>query len=218
VNLNIFGYDSNTLVEDFSMKLPLLIHSLLLVAALCFASQTICAAPAYIQDNAKVVSEDMASKLEKELASIEEKDRFHLEVVVIPNFYGRQPAAVVDAFNQQLAKNAPDISKRALLLIEIENGIVVIRPSPDIESAYDANSVKDITANVKLKLNDKNYDEAVRIGVAGMYHFYQKKFPSTAQVAPVNTTKVLFNIILFVIVLIGVVFLIQKMVKKQPEK
>jgi uncharacterized membrane protein YgcG len=177
-----------------------------------FASITY-AATLHLQDNAKVVSADMAGKLEKELGIIESTDGLHLEVVILPNFYDRQPEAVVNAFTQQLAKNAPDVPKRALLLIVTSNGVVELRTTDNINSAFDAKNVKDISDNIKIKLNEKNYDEMARIGIAGVYHYYEKQFPNKQKAAKSNS-KQIFNIALFIIILVGVVFMVRSMPKK----
>ncbi len=191
----------------------LFIYALLLSLLICFVSTTLFAESVYFQDNAKVVSADMAAKLESELREIESKDGYHLEVVIIPNFYQRQPDAVITAFTAQLAKNAPSVDKRALLLIVLENNLAIIRPTPNIAAAYTADHSKDIIDNIKIQLSKKNYDEMARIGVAGMYHYYQTKF--AIENKPASPTKTLLNIGLFIIVLIGVVFMIRNMQKKQ---
>ncbi len=190
----------------------LFIYALLLSLLICFVSTTLFAESAHFQDNAKVVSADMASKLEIELGEIESKDGYHLEVVIIPNFYQRQPDAVITAFTQQLAKNAPSANKRALLLIVLENNLALIRPTTNIAAAYNTENSKDIIDNIKLQINQKNYDEMARIGVAGMFHYYQTKFGTETKSA--SSTKTLINVALFIIILIGVVFMITRMQKK----
>ncbi|MBI2791843.1 MAG: TPM domain-containing protein [Gammaproteobacteria bacterium] len=201
MNLNSFGYR------------PILLLSIILFL---FSSSSYGAS--FLQDNAKVVSPEMAEKLEKELGAIESRDGFHLEVVILPNFYGRQPEAVVNAFNEQLAKNAPNVDKRALLLIVTENGVVELRTTNNINSAFDAKSFKDISDNIKIKLHEKNYDEMARIGIAGVYYYYQKVFPNKPTKAAGSNNKQLFNIALFVILLIVVVFLVRAIPKKPLNK
>lgn len=202
MNLKSFGYR------------PILLLSIILF----LLSSSSYGASLHLQDNAKVVSPEMTDKLEKELSAMEARDGFHLEVVILPNFYGRQPEAVINAFNEQLAKNAPDVAKRALLLIVTENGVVELRTTSNIQAAFNAKSFKDISDNVKIKLNEKNYDEMARVGMAGVYYYYQKAFPNKPAKGADSNNKQLFNIALFVILLIVVVFLVRAIPKKPLNK
>lgn len=202
---------SNTVAKKSNSIL--FIYALLLSLLICFVSTTLFAESAHFQDNAKVVSADMAAKLESELREIESKDGYHLEVVIIPNYNQRQPDAVITALTAQLAKNAPSADKRALLLIVLENNLAIIRPTPNIAAAYNTENSKDIIDNIKIQMNKKNYDEMARIGLAGMYHYYQTKF--AIETKPASNTKTLLNVGLFIIALIGVVFMIRGMQKKQ---
>lgn len=191
---------------------PLPIVFLVLIGLLCcFVSATVYAGT-YLQDNAHVVSEDMAGKLENILTDIQTKDGLHFEVVILPNFYDRQPEAVLNAYIEQLAKNAPNVDKRALLFIVLDNNIAVIRPTSNIASAFDEKSTNEILDNVKKSMSEKNYDEMARIGIAGVYHYYQKQFPT--QKPQETSFKKLTNLGIIVAVLILVIFLVSSRKKK----
>ncbi len=195
--------------------IPLPIIFLVLIGLLCcFVSATVYAAP-LLQDNAQVVSETMAKNLEKELVDIEARDGLHFEVVILPNFYQRQPEAVLNTYIDQLAKNAPSIDKRVLLFIVLENNLAVIRPSSNIVEAFNTQSANEIIENVKKNMAEKNYDEMARVGVAGVYHYYQAKFPS--QKPAMDTWKKYTNIAIILVTLIAVIFIISaQRKKKQP--
>lgn len=196
---------------------PLPIVFLVLIGLLCcFVSATVYAGD-YLQDNAKVVSEEMATNLDKELVNIESRDGLHFEVVILPNFYDRQPEAVLNAYIEQLAKNSPNTDKKVLLLIVLENQIAVIRPSSAIASAYNEQVANEIIDNVKKSMKEKNYDEMARVGIAGVYHYYQKQFPSaSAQKPATDSWKKMANIGIILAVLVGVILLINSQRKKPP--
>ncbi len=192
---------------------PIPVIYAMLIGLLCwFVSDTLFAAP-LLQDHANVVSKDMAEKLEKELANIEAKDGLHFEVVILPNFYQRQPEAVLNAYIEQLAKNAPSTDKSVLLFIVLDNKIAVIRPSASIAAAYDAQVATEVTDNVKKNIDEKNYDEMARIGIAGIYHYFQKQFPSAQE--PSSAWKRFMNLGIILVVLVMVIFLITAMQKKK---
>ena len=194
---------------------PLPFIYLLLIALLyCFISTTLFAQEVYLQDNAHVVSSDMASKLETELGAMESRDGLHFEVVILPNFYNRDPQAVVDVYTQQLAKNSPSTDKRILLLIALDNKLAIIRPSSRVALAFDEAIAKEIADNVKKNIDAKNYDEMARIGIAGVYHYYEKQFPSPKKEAT-NPLKKFLNFGIIIAVLIAVIFLITSMQKKK---
>ncbi|MBS0286807.1 MAG: TPM domain-containing protein [Proteobacteria bacterium] len=189
------------------------IYLLLIGLLFCFISTTLFADGMHLQDNAHVVSKDMADKLENELGAIESRDGLHIEVVVLPNFYERQPDAVLNAYIQQLAKNAPNVDKRVLMLIVLSSKVAVIRPTSNIAQAYNEANAKEIIDNVTKNLNEQKYDEMARIGVAGLYHYYQKEFPP--QKAQVSEWKKYGNLGIIIIALVFVIFLITSRQKKK---
>lgn len=186
----------------------------ILLTLFCFYSMPAFAEGPYLQDNAKVVSQEMTGKLEKVMGEIEAKNGLHLEMVILPNFYNREPNAVINAFAQQLNKNATESSKKALILIVINPTEVAIKSTANIAEAFEGNASKDIIENVKTQINAKNYDEMARVGIAGMFHYYQKKFP-TIQEKPKSLLKNYFNAGLMIILAIVIVFVFRMMQKKK---
>ncbi len=191
-----------------------LIYLLLIGLLFCFISTTLFAATTFLQDNAHVVSAEMASKLEKELEAIESRDGLHFEVVILPNFYNRDPQAVVDAYTQELAKNSANIDKRVLLLMVLDNKLAIIRPSSNIAAAYNEATVKEIIDNIKKNMDEKKYDEMTRIGIAGIYHYYEKQFPSAKQETS-NKWKKYSNLGVILATLVLVIILITSLQKKK---
>lgn len=161
------------------------------------------AATPHIQDYAKVLTPEMTQKLEALLVEMESKKGVHVEQIIMADFANRPPAAVANALFKQLAVNAPTVDKRVLLLIVLSNNSISILTTNSLKDVLDINAIGDIQKNTMSKLSLKQYDEAARTSIAGVYYFYDKKYP--ASTGDKKSKNPMLNIFLFAIAIIVVI-------------
>lgn len=168
----------------------------------------------HIQDDPKILSSEMTTKLEDLLTDIETKKQLRIEVVILNSFNDLSEEAVANAFYEQMDKNSPDINQKVLLLLATDRNYANIFPSVNLSSIYTPEITKDIVANVSKKLTEKNYDDAARVGIAGIYHYFDKNTEKPSALR--NFGTILFNLI-FVGVVIYILFLVIRKRKTSPK-
>lgn len=166
-------------------------YLLFLITAWLFLSPTIAMA-AHFQDYAQIVSPEIASRLEKLLAEIEEKKDLYIEEIILPSREGKPLDAVEITYTQRLEQNTSPVDKRVLLLIILDDHFVKLYTSGNLSSIFTENVSNDIIGNVTMRMTEKRYDEMARIGVAGIYHYYEASQPK-------DQTTVKKNLIFFLV-------------------
>lgn len=162
----------------------------------------------YIHDNANVLSSAMKDKLEKLLTELDEKKNLRIEEVILPSFENKDPEAVVRELAQNLDSHTSNAEYRALILFVLDNGTVQIYPNEKLATLINDKAKTNIIQNAKLKLSAKNYDEMARIGIAGIFHYYQKGAAQAGDKSTNDQTKKYVNILIMIIGLVAVVGLI----------
>ncbi|MFI4938256.1 MAG: TPM domain-containing protein [Candidatus Berkiellales bacterium] len=152
------------------------------------------AANTHLQDIAGVISSDMSMKLETLAAGIEKKNKLYIEEVILADFAGKSPDLVINSYIDKLKLTSPTIPNKALLIIVVGEDYAHLFVSPSLNSIYTDKVKQDIVENVKLQIRQNNYDEMARVGIAGVYHFYETK--------PKGAKHPIMNIILIVVALI----------------
>lgn len=168
----------------------------------------------YVYDNANVLSASMKDKLEKLLTELDEKKNLRIEEVILPSFENKDPDTVIRELAQSLDSHGSKAEYRALVLFVLDNGTVAIYPNDKLATIINDKAKENIIKNAKLKLAAKNYDEMARIGVAGIFHYYQKGGAQTGDNTAEGSTKKYVNLLIMLIGLGAVVGLIMFSRKK----
>ncbi len=153
-----------------------------------FSSFTLQALTLYIDDNANVISKDTDMKLSQLLADTEKEENFHVQAIVLPTFYGKAQDKVISAYYQNMIVNSK-VDRAALLIIVLDKEFVQIVTTPNIVRVFNVTVVKDIVANVKKQMLEKNYDEMLRVGVAGILHYYKEKAAKSTHNSSLNILR-----------------------------
>lgn len=202
----ICNFRSVTKAND--IKTVLIVMSTVLLYLFSFS---VFAESLYIQDIAKVLSPQMSSRLEQAQKEIENKHKLHIELVILPNLYGKPKEAVVKAFFQQLESNASEIDKRALLMIIVNGNDAELVVTPNLATIYTPVVSKKITDRIISKLQAKNYDEAAKTGLTKFFDYYTNQ---TTDSSANKRMKSHLTIILNIFVVIAIVVLFFKMRSK----
>ncbi len=168
----------------------------------------------YVYDNANVLSASMKDKLEKLLVELDEKKNLRIEEVILPSFEDKDPDTVVSELVQNFDSHTSNAEYRALILFVIDNATVQIYPNDKLAALINDKAKENIIQNAKLKLTAKNYDEMARIGIAGIFHYYQKGATQTGNNSSEGSTKKYVNLLIMLIGLGAVVGLIMFSRKK----
>ncbi len=168
----------------------------------------------YIYDNANVLSSAMKDKLEKLLTELDEKKNLRIEEVILPSFENKDPEAVVRELAQSLDSHGSKAEYRALVLFVLDNNDIQIYPNDKLAAIIHDKAKENIIKNAKLKLVAKNYDEMARIGVAGIFHYYQKGAAQAGENASDKQTKKYVNLLMILIGLGAVVGIVMFSRKK----
>ena len=132
---------------------------------------------AHLQDPANVVSPQIANRLEKLLTDIDTHKGLSINEVILPTTEGKSLDELSQTYIQHIEQSTPSVNNYVLLLIILEDRSAKLYPSKNIEHAFNDKVSNDILENVIINLNEKRYDEMARIGVAGIYHYYEKSQP-----------------------------------------
>lgn len=193
----------------------------LLVIAMCigmFYSNVVFAEYSYIKDEAGVLGDTIKQRLNKLLSSLEEQKNIRIEEVILPTMGTKDPLQVVGDLARQLDANPTNAENRVLIIYVLDNGFIQIYPNTKLSAILTKENIDGIIKNASKPMQDKNYDEMARMGVAGVYHYYQKQQPqgSADKTATAQKSKQPLLNILFVLVLLGVVVAIIKFSNKKP--
>lgn len=182
-------------------------YCLYICTAMFFATTGICQT-AHIEDYAQVLSPEITTRLEKLLDEIEAKKGLYIEEIILFEKGGKSLESIEKTFVERLEQNPTQTDKRVLLLIVMEDKFVKLYASGNLQNIYNQKNSNDIIANVKLRMAERRYDEMARIGVAGIYHYYQESLPKEKK-------NYLYNILFFTIAIIAVL-VIGKFLPKKP--
>jgi uncharacterized membrane protein YgcG len=180
------------------LKKPALLLTLLLSS---FYALTLFAQPVYVDDNANVITKDTEAAIIQALAQTENDEKFHVQAVILPNFYNKDPSKVQSAYYQHMLQSSKG-DKAALLLIVLDKEYVQVITTPNIVGIFDAAAVRNIKSKVMALMREKQYDHMLNVGVSEILNVYKGKV-STARSK--NSITDLSNILALII---GVAFLI----------
>lgn len=184
---------------------------LLIVLVLSFFyALTLSAQPIYVDDNANVISKDSESKITQVLAQTENDEKFHVQAVILPHFYHKDPSKVQSAYYQHMIQSSQG-DKAALLLIVLDKEYVQVITTPNIVGIYDATVVRNIKNSVTALMREKKYDEMLNAGVTEILNIYKGKV-SSAQSK--NSLTDLSNILTLIVAVAFLIYLYKR--KKQP--
>ncbi|HRE33005.1 MAG TPA: TPM domain-containing protein, partial [Candidatus Berkiella sp.] len=128
----------------------------------------------YVHDEANVVSTAMKEKLEKLLAELDEKRNLRIEEVILPSLNNQDPSKIVGELAQKLDAHETKAEYRALILYVTDSGYIQIYPNQKLATILEEKSLANIVQTATKQLQEKNYDEMARVGVAGIFHYFQK--------------------------------------------
>lgn len=146
----------------------------------------------HLQDYAKVISPEVASRLEKLLGEIESKKGLYIEEVILPNRDGQSLESIESTYIKRLEQTNSTVDKRVLLLIVLDENFAKLYTSENLSKTFNAKSSNDIIANVTMRLSEKHYDEMARVGIAGIYHYFEASQPK-------QKSNTILNIIFFLL-------------------
>lgn len=152
----------------------------------------------HIQDYANILSPKIKKELDVFLNEVESKKKLLIEEIILP-LDQVQPSQ--QELLRLLDKTSSEANQKVLLVINSETSTVHIITTPNLNSIYNDAVKKDITENVLFNLKAKKYDEMARVGVAGIYHYYEK--PSA------SSKKTIMNVIFLLLGLVAVVILLR---------
>jgi uncharacterized membrane protein YgcG len=160
----------------------------------------------HLQDYAQVVSPEIAGRIEKLLAEIAEKKGLYIEEIILPSREGKSLNSVETMYTQRLEQDDTAIKKRVLLLIILDDHFAKLYSTENLSSVFSERISNDIVENVKHRLSEKRFDEMARIGVAGIYHYFEASQPK-------EKTNIKKNLIFFLVAIaaaIGLAYFIPK--------
>lgn len=173
------------------------IRTTLYALTVCFFISPLNAFGAHFQDYAQAVSPEVSDRLEKLLIDIESKKKLYIEEVILPDTGGKSIESIENTFTQRLQQNTTSVEKRVLLLIILKDRFAKLYTTANLAKIYNDKVVADILANVNERMKERRYDEMARIGVAGIYHYYQEASPSQSK------KKMLTNLIFFGVAIVA---------------
>ena len=132
---------------------------------------------AHLHDPANVLSPQISNRLEKLLTDIESHKGLSINEVILPNAEGKSLDELSRTYIQHFEQSTPAVKNYVLLLIILEGSSAKLYPSKNVAHAFNEKVTNDILENVIINLNEKRYDEMARVGVAGIYHYYEKSQP-----------------------------------------
>ncbi|MGE3319793.1 MAG: YgcG family protein [Candidatus Berkiella sp.] len=189
----------------------------LLVIAMCLGmvySTAALAEYSYIKDEANVLSDTIKQRLNKLLSSLEEQKNIRIEEVILPTIGSKDPLQVVGDLARQLDANPTNAENRVLIVYVLDSGFIQIYPNAKLATILNQENIDNVIKNASTPMKEKNYDEMARIGVAGVYHHYQKHQPVDKAASEKKTKKTMFNI-LIALGLLGVVVALIKLTSKK---
>lgn len=179
----------------------------LIIAWLMMAPTFAIAITPHLQDYAQVVSPEIANRIEKLLAEIAEKKGLYIEEVILPSREGKSLNSVETMYIQRLEHDETSINKRVLLLIILDDHFVKLYATENLSSIFNEKTSSDVIENVKQRMSEKRFDEMARVGVAGIYHYYEASQPKK----PTNIKR---NLIFFLVAIAAAIGLAYFMPKK----
>jgi|GEM_PF-5023948 len=188
---------------------------LLLTVGLGFAcNQVAFAEDNYINDQANVVSPAMKGKLDKLLSELETKKNLLIEEHIVPTLGNDDPLKIINELSDKLDARNSKAENRALILYVLDNGFVHIYPNKPLATIISKENIASIVQNATKKLQDKNYDEMARIGIAGIYHYYQNSATDKTSDKSSTGKKTLLNMLLVLVLLVVVIGIVKMSNKK----
>ncbi|MCS5712350.1 TPM domain-containing protein [Candidatus Berkiella aquae] len=163
----------------------------------------------YVHDEANVVSAPMKEKLEKLLTELDEKRNLRIEEVILPSLNNQDPSKVVGELAQKIDAHETKAEYRALILYVTDSGYIQIYPNQKLSAILDEKSLANIVQTATKQLQEKNYDEMARVGVAGVFHYFQKNPETQVKNDAEGRSKTMINLLLIIVALVVVVGLIK---------
>jgi len=201
----------NKLTSDWTKILSLMVMFIgLSVAYAPFAF----AESNYVHDEANVLSASMKEKLNQLLGDLEKGKNIRIEEVILPTVGTQDPSTVAGEIVQKLDSKASPAENQAVIIFIIDNGFIQIYPNQKLATALDEKTIASITKNASKSMQDKKYDEMARVGVAGVYHYFQKSNGNNGAGKETSSKKPLLNIAFALLVLVVIVGLIKFSNKK----
>lgn len=183
---------------------------LVVMMGLCLSPSIVWAQQAnYVHDEANVVSAAMKDKLEKLLAELDEKKNLRIEEVILPSLNNQDPSKVVGELAQKLDAHETKAEYRALILYVTDSGYIQIYPNQKLSAILGEQSIANIVQTATKQLQEKNYDEMARVGIAGIFHYFQKNPQTQDKNAAQGRSKTMINLLLVIVALVVVVGLIK---------
>lgn len=160
----------------------------------------------HLQDYAQVVSPEIAGRIEKLLAEIAEKKGLYIEEVILSSREGKSLNSVEKMYTQRLEQDETAIKKRVLLLIILDDHFAKLYATENLASVFTERISNDVVENVKQQMSEKRFDEMARIGVAGIYHYFEASQPKEKS----NIKKNLIFFLVAIAAAIGLAYFIPK--------
>lgn len=168
----------------------------------------------YVHDEANVLSASMKEKLNQLLSDLEKGKNIRIEEVILPTVGTQDPSTVAGEIVQKLDSKASPAENQAVIIFIIDNGFIQIYPNQKLAAALDEKTIASIIKNASKSMQDKKYDEMARVGVAGVYHYFQKSNAGNGAGKESSSKKPLLNIAFALLVLVVIVGLIKFSNKK----
>lgn len=201
----------NKLISEWTKVLSLMVIFIGLSVAytpLAFAESN------YIHDEANVISASMKEKLNQLLGDLEKGKNIRIEEVILPTVGTQDPSTVASEIVQKFDSKASPAENQAVIIFIIDNGFIQIYPNQKLAAALDEKTIASIIKNASKSMQDKKYDEMARVGVAGVYHYFQKSNAGNGASKESSSKKPLLNIAFALLVLVVIVGLIKFSNKK----
>lgn len=156
----------------------------------------------YTSDYAHVISFETKKDLLSAMYWLQKNFNLHMEVIVVPNFEGKNPEGLMDFFYKQLASRSPQTSGKGIIVVSLDDLFVKMRFSESAEQLI-PKSLQDELTNIAAQfLKQEDFNQAVQIPVRRIYQvFVPTAYQNSPQQAATSSSS--FTILVLILILVA---------------